>query len=207
MTPVLNAKGLAAAAGKPPAITGGHRVAIPLLALVLVVLAPSTSLAADPLTDTDGDGIPDVIEMGPGGEENPRDTDGDGIPDHLDLDSDGDTILDADEVGPLTLHPVDTDGDGVPDYLDLDSDGDGIPDFDEAGDDDPSTPPIDSDGDGVPDYRDIDSNDDGVRDGVELSGGGCATGGTSVAAMLALLLAFSRRLSCVVRRSPLAARR
>ncbi len=49
-----------------------------------------------------------------------NDADGDNTPNYLDLDSDGDGILDEEE------GDVDTDGDGTPNYLDLDSDGDGI---------------------------------------------------------------------------------
>jgi hypothetical protein len=43
--------------------------------------------------DSDGDGIPDRIEVGPDCL-NPRDTDGDGLPDYLDFDSDNDGALD-----------------------------------------------------------------------------------------------------------------
>jgi hypothetical protein len=62
----------------------------------------------------------------------PVDTDGDNVPDYLDLDSDGDGVLDNNEdsgcSGAIPCTPTDTDGDNVPDYLDLDSDGDGNPD-------------------------------------------------------------------------------
>lgn len=74
------------------------------------------------LEDMDHDGIADVAE-GTG------DTDGDGIPNVLDTDSDGDGISDADEhvgVGPCAH--ADHDGDGVPDSQDIDSDNDGIDD-------------------------------------------------------------------------------
>lgn len=47
------------------------------------------------------------------------------------LDSDGDGIFDALEIGPDAEHPLDTDGDGLPNYLDSDSDNDGIPDKEE----------------------------------------------------------------------------
>ena len=56
------------------------------------------------------------------------DSDGDGIPDYVDLDSDNDGITDLSEGC-----EIDTDGDGLPNCLDLDSDGDGCSDVDEAG--------------------------------------------------------------------------
>lgn len=86
------------------------------------------------IVDDDNDGVPSVIEYGPGGIDNPQDTDGDGIPDYLDIDDDGDNVLtkneldELDEDGdddPLT-NPLDTDGDGIPNYLDDDDDGDGV---------------------------------------------------------------------------------
>jgi len=98
-------------------------------------------------TDSDNDGIPDGVE----GTEDP---DNDGLPNYLDPDSDNDGIPDDVEAGPDPEHPVDSDGDGLPDYLDTDSDNDGIPDSDEAGPD--PEHPQDSDGDGIPDY--IESN-------------------------------------------------
>ena len=59
------------------------------------------------------------------------DPDGDDIPNFLDLDSDGDWVLDAVErIGDGTaLDPhTDVDGDGILNYLDLDSDADGTTD-------------------------------------------------------------------------------
>jgi len=139
--------------------------------------------------DSDGDCISDFDE-GNG----LVDTDGDGVPDHLDLDSDGDGIPDRVEQGideddcDMSTPPVDTDGDGVPDFRDLDSDGDGIPDAIEGIDDldgdgipnfrdldsdgdfipDSIEGLVDTDGDGIPDYLDIDSDGDGILDAHEL---------------------------------------
>lgn len=93
--------------------------------------------------DSDGDGIPDVIE----GDE---DADGDGVPNYLDLDSDGDGR--PDEVEWLW----DRDGDGVPAFLDLDSDGDGLLDAVETA--------HDRDGDGWPAWNDPDADGDGIGD-------------------------------------------
>ncbi|WP_052188317.1 gliding motility-associated C-terminal domain-containing protein [Cellulophaga sp. Hel_I_12] len=120
------------------------------------------------------------------------DTDGDGIPNNVDIDDDGDGIIDTNE-GSNAKPPRDTDKDGIPDYLDIDSDNDGILDNVEAqttagyippsgkdvdcnGLDDAyeETPgacggliPIDTDKDGKPDFRDIDSDNDGILDNVE----------------------------------------
>jgi gliding motility-associated-like protein len=83
----------------------------------------------------------------------PKDTDGDTIPDQLDLDSDNDGIPDGiesqktpkalsntdtdldglDEIFEPMTNPIDSDSDGVLDYLDLDSDNDGIYDLIESG--------------------------------------------------------------------------
>ncbi|MCP4975020.1 MAG: T9SS type B sorting domain-containing protein [Maribacter sp.] len=128
-------------------------------------------------TDTDGDGIPDLVDI---------DDDNDGI-----LDTTEDPNLDGDN-DPLT-DSLDTDGDGYPDHLDIDSDNDGILDNVEAQTDEAFQAPsgIDSDGNGLddhyedhpgsgegitpidtdydhhPDYRDIDSDNDGILDNVE----------------------------------------
>ena len=108
------------------------------------------------------------------------------------LDSDGDSIDDALEVGPDPGDPLDSDGDGTPDFLDTDSDDDGILDFDEGtadpdgdgdgnwrdldSDDDcrldalesgATLPPRDTDLDGRPDFADRDSDDDGLADSAE----------------------------------------
>ena len=62
------------------------------------------TLSACVIIDGDGDGIPNVIEIG-GDPANPVDTDGDGTPDYEDSDSDGDGLPDSIEAGadPLAL--------------------------------------------------------------------------------------------------------
>ncbi|OXA77765.1 T9SS type B sorting domain-containing protein [Flavobacterium frigidimaris] len=148
----------------------------------------------------------------------PKDTDGDGIPDQLDLDSDNDGIPDVVEsqTKPIALSktdmnldglddifnpsatPLDTDNDGIPNYLDLDSDNDGIYDLTESGSNAPDlnkdgiidtivfgtnglsnsleTNPdsniliytvLDSDDDGIKNYTEIDSDNDGCNDVIE----------------------------------------
>ncbi|MFM7020300.1 MAG: Ig-like domain-containing protein [Aquirufa sp.] len=147
----------------------------------------SATLALSVTFDTDGDGIPDAVEKGPG---IAPDTDGDGIPDYKDLDSDNDGILDGVEnaaCSPAVI-PCDMDGDGIPNYLDTDSDGDGISDVIEAGGTDANadgkvdgainsqgvplaangglTPP-NTDGTGASNPYDVDSDGDGIPDAVE----------------------------------------
>ena len=115
----------------------------------------------------------------------PKDTDGDGIPDQLDLDSDNDGIPDTIEAQPnnalaLTnsdtnrdgidnafangLTPIHSDNDGIPDYIDWDSDNDGILDIEESGTN--STNP-DADSDGIKNYRELDSDNDLCLDVIE----------------------------------------
>lgn len=141
--------------------------------------------------DSDNDGIADSFEdlnldSDNDPATNPTDTDGDGIPDYLDIDSDNDGIPDnveaqttADYIAPsgvdangngmddayenngnVGIIPVDTDGDGIPDYVDEDSDNDNVPDAIEA---------HDADHDGVPDVvaLGLDTDNDGLDDGYE----------------------------------------
>ncbi|WP_438424116.1 choice-of-anchor L domain-containing protein [Aquimarina macrocephali] len=70
--------------------------------------------------DCDGDGVINEFEIGDD-PDNPQDTDGDGIPDILDTDDDDDGILTEDE------NP-DPDGNGNPDDA-FDSNGNGTPDY------------------------------------------------------------------------------
>ncbi|MEM7209908.1 MAG: OmpA family protein [Pseudomonadota bacterium] len=137
--------------------------------------------------DTDGDGIPDHLDIDSDNDGIPdtteaqldptADTDGDGINDAYDVDNTGGVDSNGDGIDDAVL-PPDFDGDGVPDLLDLDSDNDGVLDVTEAGgtdidgngviddlDDQGTIPnPPDTDGDGAPDYIDVDSNNDGTPD-------------------------------------------
>ncbi|WP_461783613.1 beta strand repeat-containing protein, partial [Prosthecobacter sp.] len=134
------------------------------------------------------------------------DTDGDTVPNTLDLDSDGDGCPDAIEGGAsfttanstgtgalsgsvsvtgvptiagsgqtigtsqnasaqdANCPPPDPDIDGVPYFIDLDDDNDGIPDTVEAAN---ALNGGDTDGDGIPDTLDLDSDGDGILDFVE----------------------------------------
>jgi gliding motility-associated-like protein len=117
--------------------------------------------------DTDGDGVPDTIELADGTDPNNpsdvKDTDGDGVPDSVEL-ADG---TDPNKAGDTK----DTDGDGMADYFELkngydpnvadvpvDTDHDGVPDQTEIIDKtDPNNPvdAKDTDLDGVPDYIEL----------------------------------------------------
>ena len=97
-----------------------------------------------------------------------EDTDGDGVPDYVDLDSDNDGIPDV-----IEGCDIDTDNDGIPNCLDRDSDNDGCDDVKEAGftdsDGDGYLGPDDI-------YVDINglvtSGDDGYTDPVDLDENG-----------------------------------
>ncbi|MBB3842247.1 hypothetical protein FHS57_006278, partial [Runella defluvii] len=102
------------------------------------------------LPDTDGDGLPDLID--------PLDTDGDGTPDNTDTDDDNDGILDTQDKLPL-----DTDNDGTPNATDTDDDGDGILDTAEA-----AGKALDTDNDGTPNDTDTDDDNDGILDTAEI---------------------------------------
>jgi outer membrane protein OmpA-like peptidoglycan-associated protein len=120
--------------------------------------------------DGDADGVDDAIA--------PTDTDGDGVPDYLDLDSDNDSLLDVREAGGTDVFgdgiiddpannegsipvPPDADGDGIGDWREVDSNNDGS--NDNVG---TLFEPLDADGDGVVD-DDTDSDGDGIADGVD----------------------------------------
>ncbi|WP_462249367.1 T9SS type A sorting domain-containing protein [Ekhidna sp.] len=144
--------------------------------------------------DSDGDGIPDLVEAGgtdsnnDGVIDNFSDNTNDGFHDGFDPDVFGTTLLS----GSITRFARDSDTDGLSDYLDIDSDNDGILDnvegqsstgfIAEAGadgdgdgwdnsydsDNGGTAPPVtDTDTDATPDYLDTDSDGDGVSDSIE----------------------------------------
>ncbi|MEZ4365779.1 MAG: Ig-like domain-containing protein [Kofleriaceae bacterium] len=110
------------------------------------------------LVDTDGDGLPDVVEVAGGSDPNDADTDDDGV-------------IDGDEPN-LWL---DTDGDGLINVLDPDSDNDGLLDGTELGlgcdlpDTDLSAGNCIADADPATttDPLDPDTDDGGIKDGAE----------------------------------------
>ncbi|WP_158501810.1 Ig-like domain-containing protein [Vitiosangium sp. GDMCC 1.1324] len=118
----------------------------------------------DPTKDTDGDGIPDSVEVATGTDPTKADTDGDGIPDGVE-DRNHNGTVDPGETDP---RKTDSDGDGLPDGVE-DKNHNGVVD---PGETDPRNPDTDGDGlsDGVEvelglDPNDADTDDDGVVDG------------------------------------------
>ncbi|MEP1588197.1 MAG: Hint domain-containing protein, partial [Tateyamaria sp.] len=141
-------------------------------------------------TDSDGDGIIDLVDNDPapnfafGGDFNPAlpDTDGNGTADVLDLDSDGDGILDENESG---LTGTGTSTNGIDDGSNVtfaDQDGqvgntetgvDGLEDYtDNTSDNDATDVDFrsvqDSDNDGIGDHEDLDDDNDGILDADEI---------------------------------------
>jgi gliding motility-associated-like protein len=142
--------------------------------------------------DSDGDGVPNSVEILQGTNPNSAssylDSDHDGVPDYVE-------ILQGTNPNSASSY-LDSDHDGVPDYIELqqgtnpnvpgarDTDGDGVPDYVELQQGtNPNVPGArDTDGDGIPDYIElqqgtnpnvpgdvlIDSDHDGIPDYVEL---------------------------------------
>lgn len=114
------------------------------------------------LTNSDGDGLVDVVDPQPTVSASVSDSDGDGLPDALDDDADGDGIPNK-----LDLYPYDTDNDGLNNFLDPDDDQDGVSDGTEIA---LGTDPLnrDTNGDGVPDRGiSLDTDGDGLIDGID----------------------------------------
>ena len=137
-----------------------------------VMLPPPIHPPIFPL-DSDGDGIPDAIDLCPtqaetfnGFEDDdgcpdtspPADSDGDGIPDAIDLcPTQAETFngFEDDDGCPDTSPPADSDGDGIPDAIDLcPTQAETFNGYlDEDGCSDIAV--MDSDGDGIPDAIDL----------------------------------------------------
>mgnify|MGYP000585400568 FL=1 len=97
------------------------------------------------------------------------DTDSDNIPNYLDVDSDGDSVLDRNDAFPLNrLEWADTDRDGTGNNADTDDDNDGILDACD----------VDSNGDGIPDNG-TDMDADGIIDSCDSDKDGDGVNNTS----------------------------
>jgi len=98
-------------------------------------------LDGPPVTDSDGDGVPDEDDAFPNDPNEWDDTDGDGVGDNADdfpndpnetIDTDGDGVGDNADAFPNDPgETIDTDGDGTGNNADLDDDGDGVADVDD----------------------------------------------------------------------------
>lgn len=143
--------------------------------------------------DSDGDGIPDLVEMSGFVTDPDFDSNGNGVSDWNDpLTIPGGCAPDTQTPARCLSLPLiyDVDQDGIPNHLDLDSDGDGLPDSYEAGLDDidldglpDSCVTVDDEGlcdfgglagaapdtdlDLTPDYLDTDSDNDTIADALE----------------------------------------
>lgn len=139
--------------------------------------------------DVDADGLPDVVETDTGTFVSNEDTG----TDPLAADTDGDMLLDGEEVYVYGSDPnlADSDSDGLDDYDEVkvydtdprlaDTDGDGLSDFDEVMIHATDPNRVDSDSDGLSDFdevtvhgtdpNDFDSDDDGFSDRDEIAAG------------------------------------
>ncbi len=121
-------------------------VVFAVAATSLILFFPVPSIAAE--NDSDNDGLTDTYELKIGTEPFLSDTDGDGINDKIEvgnklekpLDSDGDNVINAldfdddnDGLPTILESAIDTDKDGLANNIDKDSDNDGISDGIEAG--------------------------------------------------------------------------
>ncbi len=135
-------------------------------------IASSNFDPTSPITDVDGDGVPNYIDL---------DSDNDGIPDLIEaggMDTDGNGVIEYPLPG-VAESILDADGDGFSDYYDPDDDtAFGI---DQSGDilvshnngsymGGGSGFNPDFDGDGIPNFYDLDSDNDGIPDLIESGG-------------------------------------
>jgi len=139
-----------------------------------LILGAALAEAVGPVTDSDQDGVPDLIELSentdPADGQSFLDSDSDGVSDSIDTDTDGDGVNDLNENGSFPYY--DRDRDGVPAYLD-DNDYDNT-----VGDDNKRVETLyDPDLDGIASFKDstsellTDSDGDQVPDNVEAING------------------------------------
>ena len=141
--------------------------------------------------DDDNDGDPDSSDCGPydpdmynghpeicdgkdndcdgDSDEDFSDIDQDGLADCIDIDDDGDGIIDSEDNCPLVPNPdqQDSDGDGIGDLCEQDTDGDGIEDDLDNCPNIPNPDQQDYDNDGAGDPCDDDDDNDGDPDSTD----------------------------------------
>ena len=129
------------------------------------------------LVDTDGDGLPDILDEDDDNDlvaderdalpldgSETLDTDGDEVGNNVDLDDDNDSYVDSNDAFPLNATEwLDTDGDEVGNNADLDDDNDLVIDDDDAFPLD-ATETVDTDGDEIGNNVDLDDDNDLVID-------------------------------------------
>ncbi|MCL7754255.1 T9SS type A sorting domain-containing protein [Polaribacter sp. Z022] len=133
---------------------------------------PASAGTGNSPTTTDGDTIPDFLDI---------DADNDGIPDNIEgqpttgyiapsgtgtgiTDTNNNGLDDNYEIGGFVgLNPENTDGADTPDYIDSDSDEDGISDIEENGSRPDTLSGIDTDGDGLYDIFENGNVNDGYN--------------------------------------------
>lgn len=123
-----------------------------------------------PVTDTDGDGIPDGLDncletANP----NQVDLDGNGVGDICDTDGDSDGVIDALDNCPFFANPdqADANNDGIGDACENDGDNDGIPDNIDNCVSIANSNQLDTDSDGIGDVCDLDNDNDGINDDID----------------------------------------
>jgi gliding motility-associated-like protein len=120
------------------------------------------NVGINPMVDTDGDGVKDIVEdLNKNGDPTDDDTDADLIPNYRDTDDDNDGLASIDEDQNLNGNPVDDDNDldGIPNYLDTDDDNDSVLSIDEDVNGDGNYLNDDTDKDGL--LNRYDADDDG----------------------------------------------
>jgi len=116
--------------------------------------------AVDAFADADNDGWADTFDSDNGGTAlTIADTDADGLENYIDIDADGDGMVDLIESQATTGSPIipvgtDTDGDGIDNAFDSDNGGTPVT-------------PVDTESDGTPDYTDFNSDNDSFSDALE----------------------------------------
>lgn len=131
---------------------------------VVIVNSGSDLDNVDLTTDSDSDGVPDVLDSFPNDATEQYDFDDDETGDNADPDDDNDGVADKEDAFPTNAkETVDTDGDRIGNNADPDDDNDGVGDEEDAF---PTNADewVDTDGDLIGNNADPDDDNDGVAD-------------------------------------------